>query len=607
MGPMRRGYVRILVLLLALPWAVQAQRTALPLEITFPPRNLRVDGEAVRIAGYTAPQARLTLNGKPARVYPSGAFVGFLPLKEGRNTLRIRAVLGQVERTLDWPVERLAPPRTLPERPTAIADDSLLPGEDCTLLAGDRVTFRFRGSPGGHAWLELGRLHRRLEMAEARPGVYEVEVVIAPEDELEPTRPVFHLRGRDGRSIDRVLASSVAIRDPAAPACGEVGARRTRLYDRPGGDFVQTLPAGAPLLLGGRRGGWQQVWMGLSRFWVPVEDLLLHDTLDCQGEAVLADTLALSTDDALHLRVFSSRPLPVRIIPVSETILRLEYSPIDELCAPPPVEGSDRLLHSATWEATSPDTRALTVELTRPPEWGYGLNYGPGCIDLVVRRCPLRGAPGDLSGLVVALDPGHGGHDRGCVSCTGLFEKDCTLAQAAMVAEQLRARGATVELTRDGDEFVPLDERVERARAADAHLFVSLHFNSLPATTDPLVGRGVSVWYQHPATASLAAALQARLLALGLSDHKLRRNPFRVLLSSDFPCVLVEQLFFSHPEDELAYLSQPFREALAQAVADGVVDWAAAQCGEQVADSARALPGLETCTPQLASRAGEAP
>ncbi len=552
---------------------VQAAES-LPLAMTYPPKGIRVNAPQVRFSGHTSPRARVTANGRRVRVYPSGAFVGLASLAEGRNTLRIRAASGERVRALDWPVVYAPPPRPLPAKPTAIADDSLLPGEDCVLVAGDRIALQFRGSPGGKAWLSLGRLHRRLEMPETESGIYQVDVVVSPDDDLQPTEPVFHLRGRDGRTVSRTLPNTVAIREAGAPCCGEVSAFRTRLYQQPGNTFVQTLPQGAPLLFGTRRGGWQQIWLGLSRFWLPADDLLVHPTLDSQAEAELADTLVLSTDDALRLRVFSSRPLPVRIQQTDETNLRLEYYPVDEHCQPLPVLGGDPMLVSATWERPSADTCVLHAQLAARMAWGYGVEYGPGCIDLRLPRCPLRGPPGDLTGLIVVLDPGHGGYDSGCVGPTGLSEKTCNLRQARLVAGLLRQRGATVELTRDGDVFVSLEERVQRAQAAGAELFVSLHFNSLDATTDPLIARGSSVWYRHDYNRPLAEALQARLLSLGLDDHGVKQNDLRVLLSSDFPCVLVEHLFLSHPLDEMEVMPLAFRRRLAQAVVDGIVEWA---------------------------------
>ncbi len=82
---------------------------------------------------------------------------------------------------------------------------------------------------------------------------------------------------------------------------------------------------------------------------------------------------------------------------------------------------------------------------------------------------------------VIVLDPGHGGADPGAIGATGAYEKDITLPTAREVARQLEAtRRYRVHLTRTGDEYVELHDRVARARAVDAELFVSIHADALP-------------------------------------------------------------------------------------------------------------------------------
>jgi N-acetylmuramoyl-L-alanine amidase len=78
--------------------------------------------------------------------------------------------------------------------------------------------------------------------------------------------------------------------------------------------------------------------------------------------------------------------------------------------------------------------------------------------------------------VIVALDPGHGGEDPGAIGPTGLREKDVVLAIALQLRDKLNAvPGMRVMLTRDADFFVPLHERVRKARRVQADLFVSIH------------------------------------------------------------------------------------------------------------------------------------
>jgi len=109
---------------------------------------------------------------------------------------------------------------------------------------------------------------------------------------------------------------------------------------------------------------------------------------------------------------------------------------------------------------------------------------------------------------LVVLDPGHGGIDPGAIGRSGVYEKDVALATAREVGRQLEAtRRYRVRLTRREDEFIPLAERVGRARAAGGDLFLSIHADALPNAGM----RGASVYtLSEQASDKEAAALAAR-------------------------------------------------------------------------------------------------
>jgi N-acetylmuramoyl-L-alanine amidase len=108
---------------------------------------------------------------------------------------------------------------------------------------------------------------------------------------------------------------------------------------------------------------------------------------------------------------------------------------------------------------------------------------------------------------VVVLDPGHGGVDPGAIGPAGTYEKNITLPVARELARQLNALGHyRVHLTRDQDEYIPLHDRVARARAAGAELFLSIHADALP---DP-AARGATVFtLSEKASDAEAAAIAA--------------------------------------------------------------------------------------------------
>ncbi len=182
-----------------------------------------------------------------------------------------------------------------------------------------------------------------------------------------------------------------------------------------------------------------------------------------------------------------------------------------------------------------------------------------------------------LAGQRVAVDPGHGGADRGLVSPGGVVEKDLTLALALRMDELLRAEGCTVTLTRSADVEVPLYERADRVIAADAAYFVSLHANG----SDSPAARGAAGYYfqrnhyysEHGRR--LADYVGTRLAGHGTPylggfgrNYALLREPRAISL-------LVEPLFLSSPEDEAWARRLDFVDHVATAIVGGLGDYLA--------------------------------
>jgi len=220
--------------------------------------------------------------------------------------------------------------------------------------------------------------------------------------------------------------------------------------------------------------------------------------------------------------------------------------------------------------------------------------------------------------IVVALDPGHGGEDPGAVGPSGLREKDVVLAVALQLRDRLNALpGMRVMLTRDADFFVPLQERVRKARRVQADLFVSIHADAFITPT----ARGASVFALSQGGASSSAARWmadrenaadlvgginirnrhedvTRMLldmsttaqikdSLKLGDavlgqigrvgrlHKARveQAGFAVLKAPDVPSILVETAFISNPDEEAKLRDPDYQARLVDALAKGIAQY----------------------------------
>ncbi len=238
----------------------------------------------------------------------------------------------------------------------------------------------------------------------------------------------------------------------------------------------------------------------------------------------------------------------------------------------------------------------------------------PGPADAQRRGPAGAGRHGDRR-ITVAIDPGHGGEDPGAIGRRGTYEKNVALAISRRLKHALDSDSRLrVVLTRNADYFVPLAERVHKARRARADLLVSIHADAFSVPT----ARGSSVFAlsEHGATSAAARWMAQRENAsdliggvdLGIRDPVLARTlldlsqtaqitdslkvgrdvleelgthnalhksvveqaGFAVLKAPDIPSILVETAFISNPDEELKLRNPRQQQRFAESIAEGI-------------------------------------
>lgn len=180
---------------------------------------------------------------------------------------------------------------------------------------------------------------------------------------------------------------------------------------------------------------------------------------------------------------------------------------------------------------------------------------------------PVTSGSGNLSGLKITIDPGHGGYQPGARGC-GLVEKDINLQNALKVYDALRQAGAEVTLTRTDDTYVSLDERVDIAERAGSDIFISFHCNSCGTSN---LRHGTELYYCNDNSKDLATVMEKTIVPkLGTRYGGVFQRRFLVVRKSKMPAILVEVGYINDTGDA-AKLSDPnFQEQLAQAVVEAV-------------------------------------
>lgn len=221
--------------------------------------------------------------------------------------------------------------------------------------------------------------------------------------------------------------------------------------------------------------------------------------------------------------------------------------------------------------------------------------------------------------IIIALDPGHGGEDPGAIGPNGTREKDIVLRVAHLLRERINrttiaGNPMRAYMTRDGDYFVPLATRVQKAQRVQADLFVSIHADAFTNPdargasvfalsqgaasstaarwlankenqADLIGGVNVRVKDQHVQRALLDMSTTAQIndsLKLGsvllgeignvgkLHKPRVEQAGFAVLKAPDIPSVLVETAFISNPEEEAKLRSAAYQAELADALMNGI-------------------------------------
>lgn len=271
-----------------------------------------------------------------------------------------------------------------------------------------------------------------------------------------------------------------------------------------------------------------------------------------------------------------------------------------------PTESVDPLL--ALIEKTSPNEKPVSED--NP----FLAQREPAKPATPAKESTGKSAP-PLRPITIALDPGHGGEDPGAIGARGTFEKTVTLEVARRLKAKIDAEpNMRAMLTRDADFFVPLGQRVEKARRVQADLFVSIHADAF--IKPEARGSSVFVLSERGATSTAARWLANKENAadliggvnIGVKDSHLAKTlldlsqtatlndsikiaksvlteignvnrlhkgeveqaSFAVLKAPDIPSLLVETAFISNPEEEKRLNDDAYQDRLAEAMLRGI-------------------------------------
>jgi N-acetylmuramoyl-L-alanine amidase len=588
----------------------------LALSVTYPPPDalVQVRDSTFLFGSAGTGDARVTVNGQAARVWPNGAWLAWVALpRDSLMQLRIEARTPADSAALDYPLRRVVPDAGRLTVGSVWLDSlSLAPTGRVWLGRDEYLTLTARASAGAEVRLRLADGTTVPLMAQPQLLAVPEAVRAFDRDTASLVTPVVRdryvglLRGRavgpdpgpvlplpfslaaadtswamleaiSGADTARVRwPLQVAVLD-TLPAVAELDddSAHTGLTDSvtvgralPGGTYAWFFPAGTRVAVAGRRNG--ELRLRLSRgaeAWVSAANARPLGPGDPAPHAVVGSVTLTPAPDRATIRIPLSQRVPYRIEESGRSLSIRFYGAVGDVnwmrYGP-----ADSLVERMSWRPEAADEVSLTFDLRRPV-WGYRARWDRTDLLLDIRRPPAIDADSPLRGRFIAVDPGH--PPGGATGPTGLREAEANLAVGLELRRLLEQAGARVLMTRTSDSAVDLRPRVLAAERAGAEVLISIHNNALPDGINPFVNNGSSVYYNHPRGIPLAAAVQAALIRrLGLRDLGIGRGDLALVRGTWMPSVLTEGLFMMLPDQEAALRNVQGQRSYAQAVLDGL-------------------------------------
>lgn len=176
---------------------------------------------------------------------------------------------------------------------------------------------------------------------------------------------------------------------------------------------------------------------------------------------------------------------------------------------------------------------------------------------------------------IIVIDPGHGGKDPGATSQSAV-EKAIVLKVANIVKQKLQADGAKVVMTRTGDTYPTLQDRVSITKSNFGEVFVSIHVNAASSSS----AKGTETYYNissgdmYKEDIALATFINKQIVANAkMNDRGVREGDFHVIREMIIPSVLVELGFITNSEDRAKLVNDQYVQIFADSIYKGIVQY----------------------------------
>ncbi len=529
------------------------------------------------IIGSTCKTCSLTINDKPVKVYPTGAFALEINLLPGDTAFNIRSegLLKVTSKKINYTYT--APKPAEPVKALDIESIGVYPEGDLVLQPGDKIKFKVKALPGCvvKTLYETVLYEMPISQTKGMTGIYQGEYAVKPSDSFAMKKIAVTVMDSSGKKITKETKNNFSVMSPLASDIAITKGRLAHLEyglgdDRLGGAKIGYIDSNIVLKIIGKVGTHYKVQLAKSRTaYIPEELVTLMPKGSFTPESLTDKWNVYGEGDYDYVRVGLFTKLPYQ----SFQLTNPSKIVVDIFGATGNTNWITQLqnvkeIKSVEYEQITDDIFRISIQLNHQQHWGHQVFYKGNSLMIKVKHQPENLS---LKNLTIAVDAGHGGTNNGAVGATSIYEKEVTLALSLKLQKALQKEGAKVIMTRTKEQFFDNKERILFYRDSLPDLLLSIHLNS---SEDPFRSGGTSTYYRYPGFRNLSLDIYKRMLELGLKEYG-NTGSFNFMLNSpiEYPNALIETLFISNLEEETKILDEGFQQQMVDKIVLGVKDF----------------------------------
>jgi N-acetylmuramoyl-L-alanine amidase len=574
--------IGLAILSTAITSPVMAQQ---PLFIAYPPSNHETTADRIFLIGTAAADGEVTVNGETIDRSPAGHFAPSFPLQIGEN----RFVVRYQNQELQLVVTRKSTQPILPQG-IDFAKGSLLPANSIARMPGESICFEAIAPTDSTVSVQLGNRSVTLLPQSQSVTLPANNAALIGNNQPE-TQTIaglyqgctsFNTPGNLGTPVFQLELNGTVKTQPGSGAIEILSGDRTEIAEvtvdsgtartGPSTDYsrLTPLPKGTQAAITGKDGEWLRLDYGA---WIKASEVRVFPS-GAPPRSLIRSVRA--TEGSQWTEVFFPLqvPVPVSIVQDTDTLtltLHNTTAQTDTIAF-----NDNPIVSRLDWQQVLGDRLQYTFHFKSQQQWGYKLRYDGTTLILSLRHPPkLRPDPQSLNGVTILLDPGHGSDaDLGSVGPNGYPEKDVTLRISQLLRDRLLARGATVVMTREGDEDILPGARADLITQVEPTIALSLHYNALPDNGDAANTDGVGTFWYQPQAHDLATFLYNHLVEdLNRPAYGVFWGNLALTRPAVTPSVLLEFGFMINPAEFEWIVDPAQQEKLANSLAQGITDW----------------------------------